>query len=397
MTSRTFSRQRLGARGPLGLVAEEVAVLLEVRPAAGGVDHDGVDLGALEGLDDLAGEAEGLLLAPAVRRQRAAAALPRRDDDVAALGRQHADRRRVDVGEEGPLHAAGQQPDRPAAGTGRRGVPRDPLDRAEPGRERLHGLQRPRQPGQEPAADQQIPQAGRLVQPQRPAGGPQAAGIGEEGVDDPARCPVGQGTPVPALHLGARGLDQLVVLHAGGTRRHARHAAQALVEVPDRRVLQRIALEPLLHQVDAAAGAVHLLAPQHVRGAGREAEAAVHAVADQRRVRRVVVVEGRLSAAPADRGPRGRPAGGGVAARGPPSARSARRGRPARGRAAAGLPPPRPPPVPWGGAFRSTYPAAGPRPSPRTPDRARPCEAGASTTLRRSARATSAGPGRTGP
>ena len=39
-------------------------------------------------------------------------------------------------------------------------------------------------------------------------------------------------------------------------------------------------------------GAVHLLAPQHVRRAGRQAEAAVHAVADQRGVGRVVGVEG---------------------------------------------------------------------------------------------------------
>ena len=37
----------------------------------------------------------------------------------------------------------------------------------------------------------------------------------------------------------------------------------------------------LLHQVDAAARRVHLLAPQHVGGAGGQAEAAVHAVVDQ--------------------------------------------------------------------------------------------------------------------
>ena len=46
--------------------------------------------------------------------------------------------------------------------------------------------------------------------------------------------------------------------------------------------VERLALQRLLHQVDAPAGAVHLLAPKHVRGAGRQAEPAVHAGAENR-------------------------------------------------------------------------------------------------------------------
>ena len=105
---------------------------------------------------------------------------------------------------------------------------------------------------------------------------------------------------------------------------------------------QRLALEPLLHEVDAAAGAVHLLAPQHVRRAGGQAEAAVHAVADQCRVRRVVVVEGRRQRRADARQPERRPAGR-RCARG--RVLGAQPRRPARGRAAAGRRPPRPPPV----------------------------------------------------
>ena len=82
-----------------------------------------------------------------------------------------------------------------------------------------------------------------------------------------------------ALELRARVLDQLVVLHPGRAGGHARHAAEAAVEVRHER--RRDLVVPLLHQHDPPARRVHLLAPEHVRRAGRQAEAAVHAVADQ--------------------------------------------------------------------------------------------------------------------
>ena len=57
----------------------------------------------------------GVRLAAGVQRERAAAPLRRRRDDLAALGRQHADGRVVDVREGEPLHATGQQSDPHAA------------------------------------------------------------------------------------------------------------------------------------------------------------------------------------------------------------------------------------------------------------------------------------------
>ena len=73
-------------------------------------------------------------------------------------------------------------------------------------------------------------------------------------------------------------LDELVVLHAGRAGGHARHAAQAAVEVLGRRRGQPGAVQDLAHQVDPAARGVHLLGPQLVGGTGRQAEPAVHAV-----------------------------------------------------------------------------------------------------------------------
>ena len=74
------------------------------------------------------GEALRLRLAAVVHRQRAAAALRARDDDVAALGLQHPRGGGVDAGEERALHAAGEHARRPpgarpAAGCARAAAP----------------------------------------------------------------------------------------------------------------------------------------------------------------------------------------------------------------------------------------------------------------------------------
>src|SRR5258706_6174300 len=75
--------------------------------------------------------------------------------------------------------------------------------------------------------------------------------------------------------------DERRVLHAGRTRGHARHAAEAGVEVTDEAVGHFGApFESGLHEVNPPARRVHLFAPQHVRRAGRETETAVHALVD---------------------------------------------------------------------------------------------------------------------
>src|SRR6185312_10520551 len=97
-----------------------------------------------------------------------------------------------------------------------------------------------------------------------------------------------------ALHLSARVFDQLVVLHARRARRHARHAAQAVVHVPLEGLVQRhVSLARRMHHVNASARRIHLFVPRHVRGTRRQAETAMHAVRQQRLLRRMVRVKAR--------------------------------------------------------------------------------------------------------
>jgi hypothetical protein len=160
------------------------------------------------------------------------------------------------------------------------------------------------QAAEQPGTAQQHAEPGALVQPQRAAQQPQPPRVGEEPEDQRPEGTVAPRPRVAALDLLAGGLDQLVVLHAGRAGGDAGHAAKALVEVADHLVVHGLALQPDLHQVDAATRRVHLLAPQQVGRAGRQAEAAVDAVVDQLLLRRVVQVEGGR-----DRGVALRPAG----------------------------------------------------------------------------------------
>src|SRR5829696_264102 len=99
--------------GVLGVVAQQIAVLLHRRAAAGGVDDDVVQVQVLEGVYCLAGKVQGLLLAARVGGEGAATTLFG-GDYLAALGGEDADGCGVDGGEEDPLHAACQDAD-PAA------------------------------------------------------------------------------------------------------------------------------------------------------------------------------------------------------------------------------------------------------------------------------------------
>src|SRR4051812_19614250 len=101
--------------------------------------------------------------------------------------------------------------------------------------------------------------------------------------------PVGTFLPRPgvaALQMRARALDQLVVLDPARARGHARHAAEAAVEVLDHLLGDRRALlvaDP--HQHDAPARRVGLVLEHRVARARRQAEAAVDAVLDQVQLR----------------------------------------------------------------------------------------------------------------
>ena len=264
----TDARRELGCPlGPRGVVAEDVAELLQMRPAARAVDDHRLD--AVERLDHLPRERAALVAAAGVHGEGAAASLRRRDDLV-AVRREDARGRRVDRPEHDRLHAAGQDPDAAA--------------RLAVRRRRLGGLlgRAPRRCdlGHRPEPSGERDLAAEWSETQ---GGAHPARVGQQLEQRPPH----EAVPERARHLvldplaGRR--DQEVVLDAGGAGGHAGEAAEAAVEVLRHgRVERQRPVEIRLHQLDPAPRRVHLLVPDDVRGAGGEAEAAVDALGRER-------------------------------------------------------------------------------------------------------------------
>src|SRR5215203_1587438 len=286
-------RERARALGVLGVVAQEVAVLLEGRAAPGGVDDDVIQVLVLELVYEVAGEPLELLLAARVHAQGAAAALALGGDDLAALGGQDPHRGGVDVGEKDPLHAALYEADPAALLADGGGDLRYLLLLGEHGHEGLHRLETLGEPVHDAGLAEPVANAEALVQLQGRGGEAQPVRVGEELEDHlPERLVLG-GALVAALYLPAGGLDELVVLDARGARGDACHAPQAQIPVAHHLVVHWFFGEALVHQVDAPARGVHLLPEKNVGRAGGETEAAMDAVVDEVLLWRVVVVEGR--------------------------------------------------------------------------------------------------------
>jgi len=122
-----------GPRGPRRIAVKQVSVLLHRRAAAGRVDHDRVNVRPIEGVDQAAGESGGLNPSAVVQRQRAAATLAGRDDDVAALARKHPRGGGVHLREKDLLYTAGQHADDRTALTRGSDPLRQPTARIPPG------------------------------------------------------------------------------------------------------------------------------------------------------------------------------------------------------------------------------------------------------------------------
>ena len=163
--------------------------------------------------------------------QRAAAPLPARRHDVPARQRQQAHRVAVDVGEEVPLHAAGQQGDASerAAARGQefrqRGVgPRHVLQ------QRIHGGQT-REATQQPGAPHERLDSPAPIAPEQAEDDGEPVGMREHAEQERLQqAPPQRPRPVP-LDVGARGLEQRAERHAGRTRGLAGAAAEAEVEM----------------------------------------------------------------------------------------------------------------------------------------------------------------------
>src|SRR5215217_5163923 len=238
--------ERLRPLGVLGVVTQQVSVILHRRAAPSGVDHHVVKVLLLEGVYGFSGEAERLLLAPSMRAKSAAAALVLGRDDLAAFGGEDPNGRGVDLLEEDLLHASGEDADPLALFAAWGGLLGDLLFLPQSRHEGLHRPHASRKPAHDPGLLELLVEAEALVEAQGTCGEPEAAAVGEELEDYlPKRLVLG-GALVAALDLGACSLYELVVLHTGGTRGYTGHAPQAQVKVSDHRVVHRLFGEALV-------------------------------------------------------------------------------------------------------------------------------------------------------
>jgi len=77
--------------------------------------------------------------------------------------------------------------------------------------------------------------------------------------------------------MGASVIDQMHIVHARGTRGHARQARQAAINMFHRFSCSGLALfQHFFHQINAATRAVVLIAQQHIGWARRSAKATVN-------------------------------------------------------------------------------------------------------------------------
>ncbi|CAM2144652.1 hypothetical protein PT2222_160115 [Paraburkholderia tropica] len=246
-----------------GVVAHQVRVFLDRRAAAGGVHHD--RLHALldmrpPGVDVRAHVVQGVVGVTHVQTDRAAAARLPGHHGFDAQRVEHARRGHVDVGHHRRLHATGEH-------------------------QHLAGVFRGR-PGERALAHRHL-----VAQPSRQQGAHLLGEAHGRRKQHAARQEARQKTPGQTLAQRARhalfgelaaDFHEPAVLHARGAGRLATAAGEAAVEVRERAFRDRRAFHHLFHQIDAPARAVEFVAEQLVRRAGRGAEAAMHALAQDR-------------------------------------------------------------------------------------------------------------------
>jgi len=82
------------------------------------------------------------------------------------------------------------------------------------------------------------------------------------------------------LDVRATVIDEMHVVHAGRTRRHARQARQTSIEVFDDGLARRLVLlQHVLDERDPAARAIELITHQYICGTRGRTEPAMHALA----------------------------------------------------------------------------------------------------------------------
>jgi hypothetical protein len=216
-----FGGEAAGAVGVDGIVAEKMAILLDVGAATGGVDDDGVDLGVFEDFDGGAGELEGLHFLAGVDAERAAAGLLRRGDDFATFGGEDACGGGVDFGEKGALDAAEEEADAFAFFALGGGERRDRFDGFYFGQKSVHRGEGFWEEFEETRGAKNRLQAGFLVHEERPAEEIETRWFSESFEEHAAMETFGRGAIIVAFDLRAGGFDEFSVVDAGGAGGHA--------------------------------------------------------------------------------------------------------------------------------------------------------------------------------
>ncbi len=211
----------------VGVVGEQLSVLLHGGAAAGGVDDDGVDLRGEEGVDVAAGEGAGGRPVAVVGVEGAAAELPRRRHHLEAVARQHPHGGLVDAAEGVGHDAAGEQGDAPPRGALRSGQNAAAAKAAAVYRRcQDHSLTQEGNALREPA------QAGGAVEPQQCGQRRHPAGPRDHLAQEESAQPPGESGPV-RQDLRAGALHDAAVGDAGGADGLAVAALEAEVEVAD--------------------------------------------------------------------------------------------------------------------------------------------------------------------
>src|SRR5229473_3026837 len=288
-----------GALGISRVVAQQVTIVLEIGAAPGGIADDDVHTRALERVNQPPRQLQCRFFLARVDHQSAAAALLARRNHFAAFGGEHPHGGVIYVWKQDALHA----PEQDADAQSRRALRLHPLRRfreqrakRNSGKQLVHRAERRGKNLEHAKAFDEPADPKGLVKPDGQQQQPETRRVRKNGKDQSAIQSLAERPRMIALNLRARGFDQFIVLYAGRARGHARHAAQTMVKVRDEGIGHlRLAIAGQFHQVNPPARRIHLFVPQRVRRASRQAEAAMHAFADQFHRGRVVIVEGRHS------------------------------------------------------------------------------------------------------
>ena len=209
--------------------------------------------------------------------ERTATSFARRHHDIEAVTRQHPDRCGIDVA--APAHRRRSRraapPVRAAAPAPERAARRLTLQRA---RRAQRG--QPQHRGERLEAGE-IGAAARAASPSSAASSARRNSLGSVMHPSSARSSRSRnGRRVGRLDMRAGMIDEMHVIDAGRAGGHAGEAGQAAVDMLDHLAPRRLAvLQHVLDQIDAAARRIDLVAEQHIGRAGRGAEAAMDASA----------------------------------------------------------------------------------------------------------------------